>query len=83
MKLNRSLNAIPGNDEWAFVLPATITENGIQQSNDQYEPSILNNNETMQISTKLNNYNKEPGTLIVIWPNGLKTTENFDSLCNN
>ena len=65
------------------MLPAIITENGIQQSNDQYEPSILNNNETMQISIKLNNYNKEPGTLIVIWPNGLKTTENFDSLCNN
>ncbi len=83
LKLNKSLNATPGNDEWSFVLPATITENGIQQSNDQYEPSILNNNETMQISIKLNNYNKEPGTLIVIWPNGLKTTENFDSLCNN
>ena len=82
-KLTRSDSNILGNNEWVITLPETISINGTQEPNDVYEPSIFNSSEVLQLSTKLNNYNQESGTLILIWPNGLKTTENFDSLCNN
>ena len=82
-KLTRSDSNILGNNEWVITLPETISINGTQEPNDVYEPSVFNSSEVLQLSTKLNNYNQESGTLILIWPNGLKTTENFDSLCNN
>ncbi|MFL2803907.1 MAG: hypothetical protein ACJ0BB_03260 [Dehalococcoidia bacterium] len=82
-KLSRSDSATLGNDEWFLNLSKTINIEGVEKPNDTYEPSIFNTNEILEISIKLNNYNQESGSFILVWPNGLKTTENFDSLCNN
>ena len=82
-KLIRSDDLILAGNEWHISLPDSISVEGDMQPNDVYEPSVFNKNEIAEVTVKINGYANESGTVVIIWPNGIKSAENFSSLCNN
>ena len=81
--LTRSGDLLPGLNEWSVSIPATTTIDGIVRNNDVFQQGILNTGEIMELRVNLSVYSDESGTIVVVFPNGVSSTKNFDLLCNN
>ena len=81
--LTRSGDLLPGLNEWSVSIPATTTIDGIVKNNDVFQQGILNTGEIMELRVNLSGYSDESGTIVVVFPNGVRSTKKFDLLCNN